>query len=60
MLALEEMEIGQVLRVTVDYEPSVCDVPKSLAREGYDILEISKINETDWAIWSGISPLRNE
>ena len=50
MLALEEMEIGQVLRVIVDYEPSACDVPKSLAREGYDILDVSKINGTDWAI----------
>ena len=50
MLALEEMEIGQVLRVIVDYEPSACDVPQSLKREGYEILEVSKINETDWAI----------
>ena len=50
MLALEDMEIGRVLRVIVDYEPSACDVPKSLAREGYDILDVSKINETDWAI----------
>ena len=50
MLALEEMETGQVLRVIVDYAPSACDVPKSLTREGYDILDVSKINETDWAI----------
>jgi len=50
MLALEEMEIGQVLRVIVDYGPSACDVPKSLAREGYDNLYVSKINEIDWAI----------
>ena len=50
MLALEEMEIGQVLRVIVDYTPSACDVPKSLTREGYEILDVSKINETDWAI----------
>jgi TusA-related sulfurtransferase len=50
MLALEDMEIGRVLRVIVDYEPSACDVPKSLARECYDILDVSKINETDWAI----------
>jgi tRNA 2-thiouridine synthesizing protein A len=50
MLALEEMEIGQVLRVIVDYAPSACDVPKSLTREGYEILEVNKINETDWAI----------
>ena len=50
MLALEEMEIGQVLRVIVDYAPSACDVPKSLTKEGYEILDVSKINETDWAI----------
>jgi tRNA 2-thiouridine synthesizing protein A len=50
MLALEDMEIGQVLRVIVDYEPSACDVPRSLAREGYEILAVGKINETDWTI----------
>jgi tRNA 2-thiouridine synthesizing protein A len=50
MLALEEMEIGQVLRVIVDYAPSACDVPKSLTKEGYEILDVSKLNETDWAI----------
>ena len=50
MLALEEMETNQVLRVIVDYAPSACDVPKSLSKEGYEILDVSKINETDWAI----------
>jgi tRNA 2-thiouridine synthesizing protein A len=50
MLALEEMETGEVLRVIVDYPPSACDVPKSLTKEGYEIMDVSKINETDWAI----------
>ena len=50
MMALEEMKIGEVLRVIVDYAPSACDVPKTLAREGYEVLEVSKVNETDWAI----------
>ena len=50
MLALEEMENNQVLRVMVDYPPAVCDVPRSLKNEGYEILEVSPINETDWAI----------
>ena len=50
MLALEEMDIGQVLRVIVDYAPSACDVPKSLTKEGYEVLDVNKINETDWAI----------
>jgi tRNA 2-thiouridine synthesizing protein A len=50
MLALEEMETNHVLRVIVDYPPAVCDVPRSLKSEGYDILDVSPINETDWAI----------
>ncbi len=48
MLALEEMATGEVLRVIVDYPPAVCDVPRSLKNEGYEILEVSLINETDW------------
>src|SRR3990170_4294809 len=50
MLALEEMKVGEVLRVIVDYPPAVCDVPKSLKNEGYEILDVSPVNETDWAI----------
>ena len=50
MLALEDMKIGEVLRVIVDYPPAVCDVPKSLKNEGYEILDVSPTNETDWAI----------
>ena len=50
MLALEEMETTQVLRVIVDYPPAVCEVPGSLKNEGYEILEVAPINEIDWAI----------
>jgi tRNA 2-thiouridine synthesizing protein A len=50
MLALEEMKDGEVLRVIVDYAPAVCDVPTSLKNEGYEILDVSAVNDTDWAI----------
>ncbi len=50
MLVLEDMKIGEVLRVIVDYPPAVCDVPRSLKNEGYEILDVSPLNETDWAI----------
>ena len=50
MLALEEMKVGEVLRVIVDFAPAVCDVPRSLKNEGYEILDVSAINDTDWAI----------
>ena len=50
VLALEDMKVGEVLRVIVDYLPAVCDVPRSLKSEGYEILGVDRINETDWAI----------
>jgi tRNA 2-thiouridine synthesizing protein A len=50
MLALEEMEANQILRIIVDYPPAVCDVPRSLKNEGYEVLEVTSINNTDWAI----------
>lgn len=49
-LALEEMECGQVLRVIVDHPPAVNNVPRSLGNEGQEVLEVTKINDTDWTI----------
>ena len=49
-LALEDMESGQVLRVIVDHEPATKNVPKSMENEGNKVLDISKINDTDWQI----------
>ena len=49
-LALEEMESGQVLRVIVDNPGSAANVPRSLSSEGHQILNVEKLNGTDWAI----------
>ncbi|MBI2858581.1 MAG: sulfurtransferase TusA family protein [Chloroflexi bacterium] len=49
-LAIEEMEVGQVLRVIVDHLPAVENVPRSLANEEQEIIEVKQVNETDWAI----------
>jgi len=49
-LALEEMEVGQVLRVMVDHLPAVENVPRSLANEDQEILDVKRINDTDWMI----------
>lgn len=49
-LALEEMEVGQVLRVLVDHLPAVENVPRSLENEDHEILEVKQVNETDWTI----------
>ena len=49
-LELEEMEVGQVLRVVVDHRPAVENVPRSMKNEGQKVLEVEKVNATDWAI----------
>jgi TusA-related sulfurtransferase len=49
-LALEEMDLDQVLEIVVDHEPAVENVPKSLKNEGQQVLAIDKINDTDWRI----------
>lgn len=49
-LALEDMESGQVLKVVVDNPGSAKNVPRSLSSEGHQILNVSQLNDTDWAI----------
>ena len=49
-LALEEMEVGQVLRVIVDHEPATKNVPRSMENEGNEIIDVAKLNDSDWAI----------
>lgn len=49
-LALEEMEVGQVLQVTVDHFPAVENVPRSMENEGQEVVEVKQINDTDWHI----------
>jgi TusA-related sulfurtransferase len=49
-LALEIMQPGQVLRVTVDNDESAANVPRSMQNEGHDVLGVTKLNDKDWQI----------
>ncbi len=49
-LALEEMEIGQVLEIIVNHRPAVENVPRSMENEGHEIREVTQINQTDYKI----------
>jgi tRNA 2-thiouridine synthesizing protein A len=49
-LALEDLASGQVLRVVVDNDDSGENVPRSLSHEGHHVLEVQKLNATDWTI----------
>ncbi len=49
-LALEEMDIGQTLKIIVDNDASGDNVPRSLEHEGQKLLRVAKVNEKDWEI----------
>ncbi len=49
-LALETMESGQVLQVIVDHRPAIDNVPRSVEGEGHEVLDISPLDSTGWAI----------
>ncbi|MEW5944912.1 MAG: sulfurtransferase TusA family protein [bacterium] len=49
-LAIEEMEHGQVLEITVNHLPAVENVPRSMENEGHEVLSVRRDNDTDWKI----------
>ncbi|ACN99274.1 conserved domain protein [Sulfurihydrogenibium azorense Az-Fu1] len=49
-LIIEQMEKGQILRVILDYEPSVENVPKSMEMEGQKVLAVNKIGDKLWEV----------
>ena len=49
-LALEELDVGQVLRVTVDNSESASNAPKGLSLEGHEILDLDRPVRGKWAI----------
>jgi len=49
-LAVESMEIGQVLEILLDYEEASRSIPKSMEDHGQKVLKIEKINGTDWVL----------
>jgi len=49
-LAIESMEVGQVLEILLDYEGAAINVPKSMEDHGQKVLKVEKINDTDWIL----------
>jgi tRNA 2-thiouridine synthesizing protein A len=49
-LAIEEMEPGQVLEITLDYEEASRSIPKSMEDHGHKVLKLEKVNDTDWVL----------
>jgi TusA-related sulfurtransferase len=49
-LAVEDMEIGEVVEILLDYEEAARSIPKSMEDHGQKVLKVEKINDTDWII----------
>lgn len=49
-LAIESMEVGQVLEILLDYPEAARSIPKSMEDHGQTVLSTDKINETDWVL----------
>jgi len=49
-LAIESMEVGQVLEILLDYEEASRSIPKSMEDHGQKVLNVEKINGTDWVL----------
>lgn len=49
-IAIEGMEVGQVLEILLDYEEASRSIPKSMEDHGHKVLKVEKINDTDWVL----------
>lgn len=49
-IAIEDMDLGQVLEILLDYEEASRSIPKSMEDHGHKVLKVEKINDTDWLI----------
>ncbi len=49
-LAIEKLKSGQILEIIVDHKPATENIPRSMENEGNKVIEVKKINDTDWRI----------
>ncbi len=49
-LAMEELPLGARLRVIVDHEPAIRNIPRSAREWGQDVLSTETVDEARWAI----------
>ncbi len=49
-LAIESMDVGQVLEILLDYAEASRSIPQSMEDHGQKVLKVEKINDTDWMI----------
>ena len=49
-LAVEDMEVGEVIEILLDSEEASRNIPKSMEDHGQRVLKVDKVSDTDWII----------
>lgn len=49
-LAIESLEIGQVLEILLDYEEASISIPKAMKELGHSLVSAEKIGVRDWVL----------
>jgi len=49
-LAIEKMNLGEVLEIILDHKAAVENVPKSMENEGQKVLAVEQTGEKEWRI----------
>lgn len=49
-LAVENMEVGQILEIIMDYPEAASSIPKAMLNYGHSVLKVEKINPKEWII----------
>jgi tRNA 2-thiouridine synthesizing protein A len=49
-LAIEKMNIGEVLEIILDHKAAVENVPKSMENEGQKVLVVEQTSDKEWRI----------
>lgn len=50
-LAIEKMNLGEVLEIITDHRPASENVPRSMENEGQKVLKIDQTGEKEWHIF---------
>jgi TusA-related sulfurtransferase len=49
-LAIEDIKVGQVLEILLDFPEASESIPKAMLNYGHAVLKVEKINDSDWVI----------
>lgn len=49
-LAVENIEVGQILDIIMDYPEAASSIPKAMLNYGHSVLKVEKINPKEWIV----------